>query len=282
MESKKGDINLTLSSGDVFIDTSRLNDIVAEKLVAVTDAIAAGNHDIEGGMDYLSRLAEKFNFKDKFLALNLFFGNKSSKNPILSSKILERNGTKIGVIGVAPFDFKKLTFTSPQNYDIQIENFQHTVSAVKKEVEKLEKGGVNIIFLLAHTGELSEDGNNYYNKFSDIGGIDVIIGGHDHNEINRLETSSRGEPVIIVSTGKSDKHDFGENLDVFGVLNLEFDDNGVLITKNSSNQFIKTPHILKKQEDTAKPIYSFEAPLKKSDALRGPSEIANLIADSNL
>ncbi len=281
-ESKKGDINLTLSSGDVFIDTSRLNDTVAKKLVSVTDAMAIGNHDIEGGMDYLLKLAEKFNFRDKFLALNLFSKKKAAKNPILSSKILERNGAKIGVIGVAPFDFKNLAFISPQNNDIQIEDFQHTASAVKKEIEKLEKGGVNIIFLLAHTGELSEDDSNYYSKFSDIGGIDVIIGGHDHKEINRLETSSRGEPVMIVSTGKGDKHDFGENLDMFGILNLEFDDNGILITKNSSNQFINTPHIIKNAEDKSKTIYSFETPLKKSDPLRGHSEIANLIADSNL
>ena len=273
--------NLTLSGGDVFVGTSRLNNTVAKKLITATDAIAAGNHDIVGGIGYLTELAEKFNFKNKFLAANLSCENQN-ENVISKSKIIERNGVKIGVIGLAPLDFKKLAFISPQNKDIKIENIQNTVFSVKKEVEKLEKQGVNIIFLLAHTGESGENGENYYNMFSDIGGIDVIIGGHDHKETERLEKSSRGEPVIIVSTGKSNKHDFGENLDIFGFLNLEFDDNGILITKNLINQFIKTPKSSKKQKFETKPVYSFSAPFKKSDPLKGHSEIANLIADSNL
>ena len=278
----ESDLDLTLCAGDVFIDTSRLNDTVAKKLMPVTDAIAAGNHDIEGGISYLSKLAKKFNFEDKFLAVNLFSKTSNAQNPISSSRVIEKNGVKVGIIGVAPLDFKKLAFISPENNDIEIEDFKNTISLIKKEVSKLEKSGVNIIYLLAHTGELSENGDNFYNIFSKIGGIDVIIGGHDHKEINRLETSSRGEPVMIVSTGKSNEHDFGENLDIFGFLNLEFDDNGVLVTKNSSNQFLKTPQGVKNQEDASKPIYSFEKPLEKSDPLRGHSEIANLIADSNL
>lgn len=44
-----GEINLTLSGGDVFLDKSPNNDIVAQKLCKKTDAIALGNHDIEGG-----------------------------------------------------------------------------------------------------------------------------------------------------------------------------------------------------------------------------------------
>ena len=40
-------INLTLCGGDLFLDESPNNEIVAAKVAKVTDAIAVGNHDIE-------------------------------------------------------------------------------------------------------------------------------------------------------------------------------------------------------------------------------------------
>lgn len=65
------DINLTLSGGDIFLDTSRGNEKIAEKLVSSTDAVALGNHDLEGGIDYLSRLVKQTNTAGKYLSANL-------------------------------------------------------------------------------------------------------------------------------------------------------------------------------------------------------------------
>ncbi len=114
------------------------------------------------------------------------------------------------MIGVAPFDYEDLAFINDSNDFIKIEPVQKTVDLVKQEVEKLEKQGVDKIFLLAHTGK------EYYEMFAKIGGIDVIIGGHDHTEVDSWATSDRNEPVKIAATGGSDKVRFDGNLNVFG------------------------------------------------------------------
>ena len=62
-------INLTLCGGDLFLDESPNNDIIADKIVKVTDAIAVGNHDIGAG-NYLAKLIDKFDLFKKWFSIN--------------------------------------------------------------------------------------------------------------------------------------------------------------------------------------------------------------------
>ncbi len=280
----KNCINLTLSGGDVFLDTSKTNERVAEKLLSKTDAIALGNHDLESGGNYLDKLIKKFNLQDKFLSLNTF----SNRFKICDGgKIITRGGEKFGVIGVSPFDYEKLAFIHKGNNDIRVQDIEASVSLIKREVERLEKCGVNKIFLLAHTGDKGENHQEYYTRFAKIGGIDVIIGGHDHKEIDRVEISKRGEPVKIVSTGASTEHGFGENLDYFGLLDLEFDDDGVLVIDKCKNTFYKTADFETKIQNADNQaddnvIRTLNKPLKPFKVNQAHREIGNMVADSNL
>ena len=270
--------NLTLSSGDVFLDKSKLNDTVAAELVAKTDALAIGNHDIGSGEKYFKGLIEKFGLYDKFLTANVLFKDKDLKKRIAKSKVLTKNGEKIGVIALSPSDFSKKAFITDETREINIQDFNASLDTLKEEVKKLEEQGINKIFLLAHTGEFGEQGENYYDKFAQIGGIDVIIGGHDHREVNRMTTSKRNEPVVIVSTGRSKEHNFDENLDYYGALELEFDDNGVL--EQTKSRILKTPAVKNNFKENV--IFSLSEPLKPSDRMTGHSELGNLVSDSNL
>lgn len=270
--------NLTLSSGDVFLDKSKLNDTVAAELVAKTDALAIGNHDIGSGEKYFKGLIEKFGLYDKFLTANVLFKDKDLKKRIAKSKILTKNGEKIGVIALSPSDFSKKAFITNETREINIQDFNASLDTLKEEVKKLEEQGINKIFLLAHTGEFGEQGENYYDKFAQIGGIDVIIGGHDHREVNRMTTSKRNEPVVIVSTGRSKEHNFDENLDYYGALELEFDDNGVL--EQTKSRILKTPAVKNNFKENV--IFSLSEPLKPLDRMTGHSELGNLVSDSNL
>lgn len=269
--------NLTLSSGDVFLDRSKLNDTVSSELVLNTDAVAIGNHDIGRGEKYFKELVERFGLQNKFLSANMIFSDNTLKNTP-KSKIITKNGEKIGIIGLSPFDFSKHVHMTSETRNINIKDFNSSLNSLKDEVKKLENKGINKIFLLAHTGEYGEQGENYYDKFAEIGGIDVIIGGHDHREVNRVKTSKRNEPVVIVSTGRSKEHNFDENLDYYGTLELEFDDNGVL--ENSKSRILKTPK--SKNTFSENVIYTLNEPLMHSDRMTGHSEIGNLVADSNL
>jgi 2',3'-cyclic-nucleotide 2'-phosphodiesterase (5'-nucleotidase family) len=271
--------NFTLCGGDMFVDVNTNNDIVAKELGPKTDAIAVGNHDLEGGSN-LVRLIKTFKMNKKFLGVNINYEKSTPlKSEISKSIILQNNGEKIGVIGVSPIDFKNTTFINERTNFIKIDNLADTVSKVRKEVEKLEKKNINKIFLLAHTGNLSKDGVDYYKEFAKIGGVDVIIGGHDHVETDRWETSERGEPVKIAATGKSPQHNFGKNLDYYGELHLEFDKKGVLIKEKCENIFKKLKPL---QNFDEKPVRVLETPLINTDPMTEPSQVANLVADADL
>ena len=278
----KNEPNLTLSGGDVFLDTSKLNPLVADVLVRETDAIAVGNHDIGSGEKYFKGLLKKFNLQNKFLASNVKFNDNELCEFVPKSKIITKNGEKIGIVALSPFDYRKHAYNTAENQNIKIEDIQKSLRSLKKEVKALEKQGINKIFLLAHTGEFGENGENLYDEFSKLGGIDVIIGGHDHREVNRIQKSDRGEPVIIVSTGRSAEHGFEENLDYFGTLELDFDDNGVLNGENCKSRIIKTPKGDKSFEIKGKVIHTLLNPLFETDRMSGHSETGNLVADSNL
>ena len=69
-----------------------------------------------------------------------------------------------------------------------------------------------------------------------LDGVDIIVGGHSHDKIKgakegeNLVRSKSGEPVIILQTG--------ENAENYGILDVEFDTNGIL--KSVSNSVIET------------------------------------------
>lgn len=280
-KTNKNDTNLTLCGGDLFLDINSNNEIVAKKLGPVTDAISAGNHDIEAGKHFWD-LIKNFNLHNKFLSTNTIFTQPTTLKPLPKSKIIERNGHKIGLIGVSPLDFNNLSHSLTQRKQIvDVLPFDKTIELVRKEVNDLEKQGANKIFLLAHTGNYNKITNqDFYKTFAKIGGIDVIIGGHDHFETDRWEVSERGEPVKIVATGKSDTHTFGQNLDYMGILNLEFDDNGALIKEKCNNKFYKLEKSTNHSNENT--VYKLKSPLPKGDSLTENTQIGSLVSDSNL
>ena len=157
------------------------------------------------------------------------------------------------------------------------------------EVCSLESQGINKIILLAHTGEKTNHGKNYYNELAKIGGIDVIIGGHDHKMIDKLTYSNRCEPVRIVSTGQSVNYDFKGNLDLIGELNLEFDDFGVLDTGKTKNTFKETANYTKTKlnifsngKKASEVLFELKEPVVSCNPMSSESKVADIVADSNL
>ena len=276
----KDEPNLTLASGDVFLDTNKLNDKVAGQLINKTDAVAVGNHDIGAGEAYFKNLLERFGLQRTFLGANIHFGDKELNKYIKGSRIIKKQGEKIGIIGLAPLDFKKHGHSASDTKSIEIQDIKGTTEALKTEIKNLEAQGINKIILLAHTGENGDNGENYYDIFASLGGIDVIIGGHDHREVNRFAVSKRGEPVLICSTGKSKEHGFSGNLGCFGALELDFNENGVLNIPETKSSIFITPQL--EGTENGKVIYTLFVPLRQSDKMTGHSEIGNLVADADL
>ncbi len=276
-------VNLTLCGGDLFLDKSIANKIVASKLRNSVDAYAVGNHDIESGDILADNIKKNYSF-GKWLAANLTFSKPTPlSDSIMKSLIIEKKGERIGVIGVAPFDLKEVMFSTPENSFIHTESLKRSIRRVRVEVKKLEESKIDKIILIAHTGEKLPDGTDIYGEFAKIGGIDAILGGHDHREVDRWEKTERGEPVKIVATGKSDTNQFKGNLNMFGILKLYFDDYGILEPEKCKNKFKETSKYKSPVNESGLPILArLKSPVSCDNPLREENKVADIVADSNL
>lgn len=287
--------NWTVSGGDMFMKGSDNNPVIAKFVEKYVDVVGIGNHDIANTKN-LYHLLNKFDISDKFISANLDIDDEKQ---LAKSIIIEDGDEMVGFIGVSPLDFNKTVSRNSDNDFVSVKGLKETVKSIKQEVRKLEAQGVDKIVLLAHTGEFSNDdkGINYYKVFAKIGGIDVIVGGHDHLMVDKWENSSRRrsdnpeefEPVKVVSTGSAKNHYFSENLNMFGTMNLTFDDDGVLIPHKCKNKihythdYPKTNFVGQFIDAKAREILKVIATpiVPKKSPLRYENKVANFVADSD-
>lgn len=279
-KNKKDVDTLKLSSGDIMIGEEYATNQIAvmfQRILGIT-ASAVGNHEYD--------MQEKVSTILPQVHMNLLASNVkiNPKNPwakkIKSSVIEEKNGHKYGIIGTSPIDLDKRSKQGVIQREIKVDKAKETVQDIQNEVNKLQAQGINKIILLSHLG-LTLD-KIVANQTQ---GIDVILGGHSHDllfdvkEGENLFYSKTGEPVIITQAGRDGKN--------FGILNLEFDENGVIkkvqnnigLTRNfKRNAPVK--YIFDKifgVKETYGYIKSAPPPLKKD--LTEPNPHAYFIAD---
>ena len=224
---------LKFSAGDIGVGRDKnFNKLgVAFQNITGIMASAGGNHEFDLDKENLAEVLREAKYK--FLGLNVAIPqdneiNKELRKDIVKSYVQEQNGTKYGVIGLLPFNFM-FHLTDPVQYkDFEILSIEKTLPLLQKEVDTLKKQGIDKIIVLSHAG-YSPD----VQIAKSIEGIDVIIGGHTHDLIkgiaegkNLFYSKTTGEPTIITQAGK--------NGDYFGILNLEFNDKGI-ITKAQNN-----------------------------------------------
>ena len=167
---------LKFSSGDIMIgEGENTNKIAAnfQNIISI-NAAAMGNHEF----DMQERLPHVLpEIKYTMLANNI----KISKSNPLHNKVksyitIEENGNKYGIIGTTPIDLYQRTKSGMMQRDIKLDGIQETLNDIQKDVNALEKEGVNKIFLLSHMGNCADK-----IAANQIQGIDVIVGGHSHD-----------------------------------------------------------------------------------------------------
>lgn len=224
---------LKFSAGDFGLgQDSNLNKLMvtAQNSMGIM-ATAGGNHEFDLLKKDLTNVLKDNNYK--ILGINVQIPednneNKDLKKEVTKSYIQEQNGTKYGVIGLFPFDFSFHVTDKEEYKDFNIIPMEKTIPLIQKEVDSLKEQGINKIILLSHSGY-----NEDVQVANSVEGIDVIIGGHSHNLIKGIQegknlfySKKTGEPTIITQAGKDGNY--------FGILNLEFNENGV-ITKAQNN-----------------------------------------------
>lgn len=222
-----------VSSGDIILGANYTHNQVADKFLNWSGFIASalGNHELDvvepGNLAKLLSDA-----KYKMLAVNVEIDKNSPlSGRIEKSTIVEKDGEKYGLIGIAPPDMKERVKMNNTMKDIQVSDAETTRKLVQKEVDKLKEQGINKIVVLSHEGT-----KNDIKLAKETTGIDIIFAAHTHDLIEGIKEgknlfySKTGEPTIITQAGKD-----GETV---GILNVDFDEKGVI--KKAQNNVIKT------------------------------------------
>lgn len=233
---------LALDNGDTFHGTYAAVSSRGEALVPLTNALAfdamTAHWEFAWGPAHFKALAKRLDYP--VLAINCF-DKKSGRRPFAASRVIERCGVKIGVIGVAATIIDK---TMPPHFSEGL-RFTNGDKELPREIRRLrQKEQVDLIVVLSHLG-LPQD-----IKLADlVEGIDVILSGHTHD---RLERPVVTNGAIIIQSGCHGAF--------IGRLDLSVGDDGVLLER----------HELIAMDDSIKPdpamevlVESVMAPLRE-------------------
>ncbi|XP_055549436.1 apyrase-like [Wyeomyia smithii] len=154
------------------------------------DAVTLGNHEFDHGIAGVVPFMEAL--KSTIVVSNIDdSGEPSFQGKYQKSVVIERDGRKIGIIGVIHHSTHTLSMTE----DLK---FLDEVEAINGEVETLKANGVNIIIVLSHCG--IEIDRKIAAQCEDV---DIVVGGHSHTFLYNGTTEGLPEspvdtyPVVV-------------------------------------------------------------------------------------
>jgi sulfur-oxidizing protein SoxB len=194
IRAERGDRVLLLDGGDTWTNSwtsfkTEGVDMVGAMALLKPDAMTA-HWEFTLGEARVKELVDKLGFA--FLAQNVR-DTEFEEKVFETSRIFERGGVKIGVIGQA------FPFTPIANPRWMIPNWSFGIreKELAKEIEALRGQGAQLIVLLSHNGfdvdrKLAER----------VAGIDVILSGHTHDAVPEVVQIGR---TLLVATGSNGK-----------------------------------------------------------------------------
>lgn len=158
------------------------------------DATVVGNHDFLAGPTQLASTIERANVRFPVLGANRnldLVPNKARLGNLLKEyTIIERNGIKIGIIGLLCDDVLYYPFFKPAIVTNPVE--RATQLAKKLHDEKL----ADIIILLSHN---NIDKHALWAK--QVPWVNVIVSGHAHKKTSQpIQTTNAGQPAYVIET----------------------------------------------------------------------------------
>lgn len=165
------------------------------------DAVTIGNHEFDFGMDNLARLYRMAEFP--VVCSNYEVTGTVLEGLVKPYLVLERNGIKIGVLGLG---VKLRGMVADENCQGVI---YHDPVPVANEIADLLKNqeGCDIVICLSHLGHKSSRTNPDSDQVLAVQSrnIDIIIGGHSHTYLESPEpyTNADGKEVLVTQMGKN-------------------------------------------------------------------------------
>lgn len=249
---------LLVDAGDVFSGTLYFNQYLGKADLWFMnklgyDAMTFGNHEFDRDAGTLASFIGEMTFP--MVSANVNVSKNSVLGPLFKDDISTApkggniypaivktiDGEKVGIFGLTTED---TTYLANPAKDIVFEN---AVEEAKSIVAALQAQGINKIVALSHLG---------YGPDQDLAkavdGIDVIVGGHTHTKLDKPVVIEKAEPTVIVQAN--------EYLKYLGVLNVSFDENGVVSAEDGT--LLDTTTFAEDAEALAK-INELKAPLEE-------------------
>lgn len=239
-KNHEGEDVLALGSGDISAGANIKLLKISNAFLNVMGVLgtAIGNHEFDANPQEIADIHNKANYKIMGINVNLKGENNPLKEHITKSFVQEINGNKYGIIGLIPPDLHERIRDNDSRKTVIPLSKEESINAVQEEANRMKEQNINKIIVLSHCGlEFDKE------LAKNTSGVDVILGAHTHELIKDIKnnenlfTSKSGEPVIITQAGKD-----GEQ---FGILNLEFDENGIIQKAQNnvqkSSQFKRNP-----------------------------------------
>lgn len=168
------------------------------------DATTPGNHDWSYGADKLRTMTGSSTTSTPFAML---CANATSSNGVWSSSITktlnrtwedsESHSTfahqiKVGVVGA----MDESLGSSLRADLVAGTNFSSAANAINAEAEQLRKEGCDVVVCIAHT----LDAKTFATR---LRGVDALIAGHEHINLNEKVTGADGKTIHVVEAGSA-------------------------------------------------------------------------------
>ncbi|NMH67552.1 hypothetical protein HF072_01890 [Bacillus sp. RO3] len=283
--------SLLLDAGDVFSGTLYFRQYLGQADLHFMnelkyDAMTLGNHEFDKDSKTLADFIKNMEFpmvssnvtvtgdKDLEPLFKNEIGQPGDGGYVYPAMIKEVDGEKVGIYGLTTPDTEFIA--NPGEHVV----FEDAVEKSKATIKMLKDKGVNKIIALSHLGyandlELAEE----------VDGLDIIVGGHSHTVLEEPVVIEKAEPTVIVQAG--------EYLNLLGLLDVTFDDKGVVTEHNGEILNLKN---YEADEDALAKVNEYKAPLEelkaevvgktdvalngeRADVRRKETNLGNLIAD---
>ena len=300
---------LLVDAGDVFSGTLYFNEFKGQADLKIMnlmgyDIMTLGNHEFDLGSsaeghkalaDFIkgakfSFVSSNVNYSNDPNLKGLFsdlISSKPKEGKIYNGIVKEIDGEKVGFFGLTTAETRDIS--SPGAV-----TFENYIEEAKKAVRAFEGMGVNKIVAITHIGYDDNPAvDNDLTLATQVEGIDVIVGGHSHTQLNQpVVVDANGTPTIIVQA-----YQYNEYL---GTLDVEFDRNGVVVKHEGQlikiadkaadaeaaqilTQYSSKVDEIKNQESGAVAVKTLENPRTDTNNVRkNETPLGNLITDGML
>ncbi len=179
------------NSAELFLNDS-VHPMIAAMNLMKYDVWVAGNHEFNYGVPTLQKIMKQQNAK-------VLFGNvytKKGKNLADAYTIIEKDGVKIGIIGMVTPNITRWDGENLKNYKVT-----DPVEETKKVIAEI-KDKVDVIIAAEHMGESNEydvPNSGVEDLAKACPEIDLIIAAHEHKGVEGVEHSG-----VLTVENKSD------------------------------------------------------------------------------